>query len=75
MNYHSSVIQIGTILVSQSNWVDIDGDSLQEQECTYSDGPHILVCGHSGSSDIGLLLQPGLDPRGQQAQGEGLSVV
>lgn len=55
--------------------MDIDGDSLQEQECTSSDGPHLLVCGHSGSSDIGLLLQPGLDPRGQQAKGEGLSVV
>lgn len=55
--------------------MDIDGDSLQEQECTYCDGRYILVCGHSGSSDIGLLLQSGLDPRGQQAQGEGLSVV
>lgn len=54
--------------------MDIDGDSFQEQECTYSDGPHIPVCGDSGGSDTGLLLQPGLDPRGQQAQGEGLSV-
>lgn len=55
--------------------MDIDGDSFQEQECTYSDGPHIPVRGDSCSSDTGLLLQPGLDPRGQQAQGEGLSVV
>lgn len=27
----------------------------------YSDGFYIFVCGYSGSSDIGLLLQFGLD--------------